>query len=192
MIFPQSGGSYGGVAGIRSRCFESAASDFGKACSRKKSPQELVDRSRIVLMSAKGINNVEQAIKLGQGVDRALAKSVGREGAGVGEGAGRGGKRSRFGSTDLRCRTTHEVVPLLRSTAEPIAAILAVACEPPEDSVRPESHWIQPELTREVIKRGIVESISARHVDRFLKGGGRSQAAQEQVLDGVKGQARGP
>jgi putative transposase len=54
-------------------------------------------------------------------------------------------------------------------TAEQIAQILAVACEPPENSGRPVTHWTARELTDEVIQRGIVPSISVRQVGRFLK-----------------------
>jgi putative transposase len=50
-----------------------------------------------------------------------------------------------------------------------IARIIAVACEPPEDSGRPVTHWTPTELTEEVVARGIVASISVRHVGRFLK-----------------------
>jgi putative transposase len=54
-------------------------------------------------------------------------------------------------------------------TAEQIALILAVACEPPEDSGRPLTHWTPAELADEVQQRGIVASISPRQVGRFLK-----------------------
>lgn len=50
-----------------------------------------------------------------------------------------------------------------------IARIIAVACEPPEDSGRPVTHWTPTELAEEVVARQIVSSISARHVGRFLK-----------------------
>jgi putative transposase len=66
-------------------------------------------------------------------------------------------------------------------TAEQIAQILAVACEPPENSGRPVTHWTPRELADEVIHRGIVPTISARQVGRFLKGG-RPEAAPEPVL----------
>jgi len=56
-------------------------------------------------------------------------------------------------------------------TAEAIAQILAVACEPPEDSGRPVTHWTPTELADEVKQRGIVASISPRQVGRFLKDG---------------------
>jgi hypothetical protein len=54
-------------------------------------------------------------------------------------------------------------------TPEQVTQILAVACEPPEDSGRPVTHWTPRALADEVRKRGIVASISARHVGRFLK-----------------------
>ena len=66
-------------------------------------------------------------------------------------------------------------------TAEPIVQILAVACEDPVASDRPVTHWTPNELADEVVKRGIVESISARHVGRFLKSG-RPEAASQPLL----------
>ena len=54
-------------------------------------------------------------------------------------------------------------------TAEQVTQILAVACEPPESSDRPIEHWTHRELTDEVIKRGIVPSISMSRVGSFLK-----------------------
>jgi len=53
-------------------------------------------------------------------------------------------------------------------TPEQIARIIALACESPADSEIPVSHWTPSELAREAVKRGIVESISPRQVDRFL------------------------
>jgi len=50
-----------------------------------------------------------------------------------------------------------------------IARIIAVACEPPEDSGRPVTHWTPTALAEEVVARGIVPTISARHVGRLLK-----------------------
>jgi putative transposase len=54
-------------------------------------------------------------------------------------------------------------------TVEQIVAIVAVACEVPEGSGRPISHWTPRELAEEVVRRGIVSSISPRSVRRFLK-----------------------
>ncbi len=54
-------------------------------------------------------------------------------------------------------------------TPEPIVPILAVACEPPAKSNRPITHWTVHELVDEVIKRGIVPSISVAQVGRYLR-----------------------
>jgi len=54
-------------------------------------------------------------------------------------------------------------------TAEQLALILAVACEPPEKSGRPITHWTGRELADEVVTRGIVGAISAAQVNRYLR-----------------------
>ena len=50
-------------------------------------------------------------------------------------------------------------------TPEQIVQILAVACEPPAKSNRPITHW----TAHEVVKRGIVPSISVSQVGRYLR-----------------------
>jgi putative transposase len=65
--------------------------------------------------------------------------------------------------------------------AEQWCQIIALACEPPEAAGRPISHWTPRELADEACKRGIVQTISERHVGRFLKSG-RPQTAPESVL----------
>jgi putative transposase len=64
---------------------------------------------------------------------------------------------------------------------EQIVQLVAVACEPPEQSGRPIDHWTARELADEVKKRRIVQDISPRSAGRFLKRG-RPAAAQEPVL----------
>jgi transposase len=54
-------------------------------------------------------------------------------------------------------------------TAEQLALILAVACEPPEKSGRPITHWTGQELADEVVKRGVVEAVSASQINRYLR-----------------------
>lgn len=54
-------------------------------------------------------------------------------------------------------------------TAEQVTQILAVACEPPENSGRPINRWTHRELTDEVILRGIVPSISRSQVGSYLQ-----------------------
>jgi transposase len=54
-------------------------------------------------------------------------------------------------------------------TPEQITQILALACEPPEQSGRPMTQWTYKELANEAKKRGIVESISPAQIGRYLR-----------------------
>lgn len=58
---------------------------------------------------------------------------------------------------------------------------MALAYEPPVDSERPISHWTLREVAAETIKHRIVETISERHIGRFLKSG-RPQTPSESLL----------
>jgi len=53
-------------------------------------------------------------------------------------------------------------------TPEQITQILALACEPPEQSGRPITHWTVAELVEEAKKRAIVTSISVSQMRRYL------------------------
>jgi hypothetical protein len=54
-------------------------------------------------------------------------------------------------------------------TAEQITLLFALACEPPEKSGLPITHWTGAELAAEAIHRGLVESISVSQVNRLLR-----------------------
>ena len=54
-------------------------------------------------------------------------------------------------------------------TAGQVTQILAAACESPSLSGRPITHWTHRELRDEVIKREIVEDISAAQIGRYLR-----------------------
>lgn len=56
-----------------------------------------------------------------------------------------------------------------RITAEQVSQIVALACEKPEESERPITHWTSREIADEIMRRGIVEQISPRHAARLLK-----------------------
>ena len=56
-----------------------------------------------------------------------------------------------------------------RFTEEQWCKIMAIACEKPEKYKRPITHWTDKELADEVINQKIVNSISPRHIGRFLK-----------------------
>ena len=137
----------------------------------KKAAQQLVERCRVVLLSATGMHNEAQGGELG--VDRqrvrrwrhrwarAMASLLAAEAAGATD--------QDLGKLIIGVLTdvTRSGAPP-RFGAEQVAGIIALACELPADSGLPVSHWTPSELAREAAKRGIVESISPRQVDRFL------------------------
>lgn len=153
--------------------------------------QRIVERATMIVMAADGLADAEQARRLGvneqrprrwRGRWRAAAPAVdAAEAAGA---------------------TTKELEALIvrslsdqprpggppKFEAEQVAQLISLACEPPADSGLPVTHWTPAELAAEAVKRGIVESISPRHLDRILKRAG-PPPTQESVLDDVPGQA---
>jgi transposase len=122
-----------------------------------RTEQRLVMRARIILMAAKGYKNhkIAQELAICQDTVRKWRKrwlaANGKEDC-VKErlqDAVRSGAPSTF-------------------TPEQLTHLFAIACEPPEDSGRPISQWTHRELADEMQKRGIVSSISERHVGRIL------------------------
>lgn len=67
--------------------------------------------------------------------------------------------------------------------AEQICQAIALACETPPEYL---SHWTRQELAREIMRRGIAETISTTTVGRFLKSGS-SQATSKQILAQPRG-----
>jgi len=133
--------------------------------------QRLVERARIVLMSAEERGN--EALAADLGVDRQRVRRWRTRWAKAFEtlmAAEREGAKDK----DLEKLILRVLKDDQRSgapatfTPEQVAAIISLACELPADSGLPVSHWTPPELAREAIKRGIVATISPRHVDRFL------------------------
>jgi putative transposase len=58
-----------------------------------------------------------------------------------------------------------------RITAEQVCQVVALACEAPATSGRPISQWTHQEIADEIMRRGIVPTISPRHAARLLKRG---------------------
>jgi putative transposase len=146
-------------------------------------PQALAQRARMILLSFDGWDN------------EAIAEDIGCERHAVGIWRRRWAEAWRrlvlIECCEKESALANAIEELLRDlprsgcpgkfTAEQVTQVLAVACEPPADSGRPVTHWTPRELADEVSKRGIVESISARHVGRFLKYR-RTAAAPQPVL----------
>ena len=137
----------------------------------KLAPQRLVERCRIVLMSTEGRENADQASKLG--VDRQRVRRWRQRWAKACESL-LAAENKGATDKDLERLIFSVLADDPRSgtpatfTPEQIAGIIALACEPPSDSGLLVSHWTPAELAREAMKRRIVESISPRHIDRFL------------------------
>lgn len=55
----------------------------------------------------------------------------------------------------------------VKFSMEQVVELFALACSAPEDYGLPISHWTPRELANEIIKQGIIESISVRHVGRL-------------------------
>ncbi len=133
-------------------------------------PQRLVQRVGIILMAFTGALNEDIADKIG----------LARKQVGLWR---RRWQQSFDALVAIECRESQAA--LRRSiedvlsdaprsgstgtfTAEQVTQILAVACEPPEQSGRPIDHWTHRELADEVVRRGIVPSISVAQVGRYL------------------------
>lgn len=158
-----------------------------------RTPQRLAERVRIVLGASEGRLNVDEAVGLGVDPQR-----VSRWRRRWFRDQDRFAAAESKGATDkeLEAQVVRTLSDLYRSgvkpkfTAEQMVQIIALACEKPEDNGLPVTHWTPKEVAAEAIRRGIVESISVRHVDRFLKGD-RFAAPQEPLLVDVQGQAGG-
>jgi transposase len=130
---------------------------------RHSTSQQLALRARIVLAAADGANNGQIARLLDVSLDMARRW---RERWLVLQPAS-------LADLPVVDRLTDAPRPgkPVRITAEQVAQIVALACDPPTDSDRPISQWTSRELADEIQKRGIVPKISGRHAARLLKRG---------------------
>jgi transposase len=119
-------------------------------------PQSLVLRARIILMASDGVGVRETARKL----------EVGRATVQRWRKRWRTSEGERFPE-----RLSDAPRPGTPPTFQPeqICQVIALACEPPNASGRPFTHWTQGSLATAASEDGIVESISAHSVGRFLR-----------------------
>lgn len=68
-----------------------------------------------------------------------------------------------------------------RYSPEQVCAIIAIACEKPEESGLPITHWTQKAIAEVAVSRKIADYVSERAVGHFLKGG-RSKATSNERL----------
>jgi putative transposase len=136
----------------------------------KLAAQQLVERCRIILLSAEGRTNISQAFELG--IDRQRVRRWRHRWASAAESLL--AAEAKASDKDFEAVIVGLLADDARSGAPPkfspeqIAELIALACEPPSDSGLPVSHWTPSELASEAAKRGFVETISPRQVDRFL------------------------
>jgi len=137
--------------------------------------QQIVLRARIILAAGRGKNNSQIGGELGVSLDMVRLWR------------GRWLLLQPIKLTDLSVEERLEDLPRpgapARITADQRCQIEQLACEPPEDSERPISHWTGREIAAEIMKRGIVAEISARHAGRLLKRGGYQTASNPVLVD---------
>jgi putative transposase len=144
-----------------------------KLVKRRRVGQQIALRARIVLAAADGLKNKEIITKYAVTADTARLWRH------------RWIKLQDISLDDLSLEDRLQDAPRpgapARITANQRCQIEALACEKPENSARPISHWSAREIADEIIKRELVSEISPRHAARLLKRG-RSQATLEPLL----------
>ena len=140
---------------------ETERQELQKLVRRHNVGQQIALRGRIIVMAAEGKSNAEIARSMHVTLD---SVRLWRK---------RWVELQPISVDDLSIEERLEDLPRpgapARITAEQACQIAALACEEPEDSERPITHWTAREVADEVIQRGIVEQISPRHAARLFK-----------------------
>ncbi len=137
---------------------ETQREELQKLVNRHSTPQQIAQRARIILLADEGRNHREIARSLS--ISRDMARLW----------------RNRWlelEPKDLpveeRWQDAQRPGSPMTFSLEQILQLFAMACEDPENYQRPISHWTPRELANELVKQGIVTSISPRHVGRLLE-----------------------
>jgi len=132
-----------------------------KLVKRHTIGQQVALRARIILAAADGCNNTQIARRLGITPDTAR---LWRD---------RWLQLHDITLDDLSIEERLHDLPRPGAppqiTADQRCQIEALACEEPEESGRPITHWTAREIADEIVKRQIVGHISPRHAARLLK-----------------------
>ena len=125
---------------------------------RHNTPQQIVLRAKIILRASDGQNHREIARSLE--INRQMARLwrnrwLESEGKDL--------------SISQRLQDRERVGAPVKFSMEQVTELFALACSSPSDYGRPISHWTARELAEEIMKQGIIESISVRHVGRLLE-----------------------
>jgi transposase len=142
---------------------DKARRDLEKLAARHTTGQQKAQRARIILKAAEGKPNAEIGREVDQSIDMVRLwrrrwlelETIGWEDLSVEE---------RLNDLPRPGAPSH-------LSADQVCQIEQMACEAPEKAGRPISQWTGREIAAEMVARGIVGSISARHAARLLKGG---------------------
>ena len=157
---------------------EKERKELEKLVKRHTVGQQVAIRGRIILAAGEGKNNSQIARELGVSLDTVrlwrgrwlLLEPIKLEDLSVGE----------------RLEDLPRPGAPAEITADQRCQIEQLACEQPEKSGRPITQWTHREIADEIMKRGIVKQISARHAGRLLKRG-RYQTASNPILADARG-----
>lgn len=134
-----------------------------KLAKAHSTEQQIALRARMILAAGDGLNNAQLARNLHVSIDTAR------------QWRGRWLSLQPLPLSELSVAERLQDLPRpgapSRISADQICQIVALACESPEQSGRPITHWTSREIADEIMKRGLVEHISPRHAARLLKGG---------------------
>ncbi len=131
--------------------------ELNQILKRKKTPQQIALRAKILVLAAQNKSHGEITKVLGISTDMSRLW------------------RNRW--LELKDKQLPVLERLMDAprpgapasfTLEQITQLYAIACAPPEQYGRPISQWTSRELAAELIKQGIVAAISQRHVGRLL------------------------
>ena len=142
---------------------DKARQELRKLAARHSTGQQKAQRARVILKAAEGKNNAEIAGELQQSID--MVRLWRRRWLDL----------DPLALADLSVEERLEDLPRsgapARLTADQLCQIEQLACEAPEKAGRPISQWTNREIADEIVARGIVDGLSARHAGRLLKKG---------------------
>jgi putative transposase len=144
-----------------------------KIVNKHQAAQQIVKRARIVLAAHQGKNNRQIMREVGVSLNTVrLWRSRWQMFAAV--------PLSEL-SVQERLEDDSRPGAPAQITAEQRCQIEKLACTRPEETGRPITQWTNREIADEIIKEGIVQTISPRHAGRLLKRS-RYQAASNPLL----------
>ena len=131
--------------------------ELEKILSRHSTSQQIAKRAKIILMASQGENHRTIARELN--ISRKMARLWRERWLEL---------KEKNVSVEERLMDAARRGAPTQFTTEQVLQLFAIACESPEKYGRPISHWTSRELSEEMVKQKIVDSISPRHIARLL------------------------